>query len=107
MIRHVILFKFRPGVTACQIAAAEAELATLPAHVPQIAEWSAGPDVGGFDRNYDYVIVAGFATLDDYVAYRDDPYHQELIEAYMKPILADYVRVQYDAATFSTPAGTR
>jgi hypothetical protein len=93
--RHVILFRWRPGTTQAQVAAAHDELATLPLRLPQIRGWSAGPDEGGLDHNADYVIVADFADRAGYLAYRDDPYHLAVIDRVMAPIIADYVRLQY------------
>ena len=95
MYRHVILFRWKPGTTAAQIAAAHDGLATLPDRLPQIRGWSAGPDEGALPQHADYVIVADFADRAGYLSYRDDPYHLAVIDEVMAPIIEDFVRLQY------------
>lgn len=97
--RHVILFRWLPDATPEQVAAAHEHLATLPEHLPQIRRYSAGPDVGRQDHNADYALLADFDDEAAYRSYRDDPYHLEVIDRYMKPIIESYVRVQYQAGS--------
>ena len=95
MYRHVILFRWQHDATPEQVAAAHEHLATLTERLPQIRSFSAAPDVGRQDHNADYALVADFDDEAGYRAYRDDPYHLDVIDRYMKPILESYVRVQY------------
>jgi hypothetical protein len=45
MIKHVVLAKFNPGVTAEQIAELRKSLGTLPGRIPEIKGYDFGQDV--------------------------------------------------------------
>lgn len=101
MVRHVVLFGWKPGTTDEMIAEIEAALAELPAAVGTIAEYRFGPDIGENETSIDFAVVADFATLDDYRTYRDHPRHQSLIRELIAPVVETRCAVQYhlDAAT--------
>jgi hypothetical protein len=94
--RHVALFVFREDATESQITAVADGLAALPAQIPEIAAYRVGPDLGVNDGNHDYAVVADFASVEDYYAYRDHPVHQALLADTIRPILASRAAVQYD-----------
>ncbi|GAA5183568.1 hypothetical protein GCM10025771_35470 [Niveibacterium umoris] len=87
MITHVVLLKFKPGVSADSAAAREAHAAmcALPAKVPLIKAWKCGfnttPDVSGWD----YVLVSGFDSREALEAYFDHPDHLKVV-ALWEPI---------------------
>ena len=69
MIRHIVMWKFRPGT--------EAEQEQL------------GAD------NYDAVLVSEFDSLEDLEAYKHDPRHVK-VSALCKSIRVDRVAVDYE-----------
>jgi hypothetical protein len=89
------MLTFVDGATPAQIAAVGDALATLPAAIPGIRDYRFGPDLGINADNCDYVVVADFDSVDDYVAYRDHPSHQRVIAEAIRPILASRATVQY------------
>ena len=91
----MIIFTFKPGTGARQVAEAAGELDRLPGLVASIRRLSHGADLGGFEHNADYALIADFDDLDGYVAYRDDPRHRQIITDTMEPLIEQYVRVQY------------
>lgn len=95
MIRHVVLFTWKPGTTAEQIAAVEAGLHRLRAAIPEIQDYRFGADVGINEGNHDFAVAADFASVDDYLVYRDHPVHQRLIAELIRPLLAGRAAVQY------------
>ena len=60
MIRHVVLFTWKPEATAEQKQAVHAELAKMPPAIDTIRAYKYGPDVGISPTNSDYVVVADF-----------------------------------------------
>lgn len=96
MIRHVVVLTFDPSTTADQRAAFEAALHELPAKIPQIVDYRVGADLGLADTNHDFAIVADFASVDDYLVYRDHPAHVEFKERYLAPYVATRAAVQYE-----------
>jgi hypothetical protein len=96
MIRHVVMFRWKPEPTPADVAAIEEGLSKLPAEVPEIQRYSFGRDAGLNDGNFDFVIVADFATADDYRVYRDHPAHRAFIEQHTQPNMAERTVVQYE-----------
>jgi len=98
MIRHAVMFRFKPGTTAAHIAAISEGLGGLPHAIPEIAEYHFGADIGVNDGNFDFAVVADFAGTDDYLAYRDHPLHRALIAERIAPHVEARAAVQFDAA---------
>lgn len=94
-VRHVVTFRFSDGTSAEQIAALTEALGRLPGAIPEIADYRFGSDVGINDGNGDLAVSADFATLADYLVYRDHPQHQALIRDLIAPILAERIAVQF------------
>ena len=64
MIKHVVLAKFKPDVTATQIAELKKSLAALPALIPEIKGYDFGEDVRP-EKTLDFALVS---TFDDTAA---------------------------------------
>ena len=77
MIRHVVLFRWRPGFDP---AAWLERVRALPAQIPELRSLTAGPDVLGAERSWDAGLVAEFDRLADVATYTDHPAHRPLIE---------------------------
>ncbi len=93
MIRHVVMFTWKPEATEEQKAAVPAGLAELPGAIPQIRRYEYGPGIN--PGNKDFVLVADFDDHEDFVTYRDHPAHRAFIDRCVAPIAADLARVQY------------
>jgi Stress responsive A/B Barrel Domain len=96
VIRHVALLTFVDGATEEQVRAIEEALSTLPARLPQLRAYAIGRDLGINAGNASFAVVAEFANIDDYVAYRDDPEHRRIIAELISPVLAARTGAQYD-----------
>ncbi|MCW2910330.1 MAG: Stress responsive alpha-beta barrel domain protein [Actinomycetia bacterium] len=96
MFRHVSLLMFTPQTTQEQQQELGRQLRTLPGAIGEIRDYHVGPDAGLNPGNYQFAIVADFASVDDYLVYRDHPVHRELIEKYVQPIVASRAAVQYE-----------
>ncbi|HSL59510.1 MAG TPA: Dabb family protein [Acidimicrobiales bacterium] len=94
MLRHVVMMRWRAGTPPEVVERLGEELAALHARTPTLLDYRYGPDVGLVDGNWDYVVVADFATDADYVAFRDDLDHREMIERAIAPHRADRAAVQ-------------
>jgi hypothetical protein len=93
--RHVVLIRWAEGATEAQIEALVEGLGRLPGQIPQIRHYTFGRDAGINTGNHDFVIVAEFADVDDYLVYRDHPDHVALINDLLKPVLGSRAAVQY------------
>jgi hypothetical protein len=95
MIRHVVLFRWKPEATEYQKALAATEIARLPAIVPSILGFAIGTDAGINEGNADFAVTADFEDEAGYLAYRDDPTHRAMVADHIIPILAERTAVQF------------
>jgi len=92
MIRHIVMWKFRPG-TEKEQEQFFAGLRGLQGVVPQLLKSEVAVNVG--PGNYDAVLVSEFESLEDLEAYKNDPRHKA-VSALCKSIREDRVAVDYE-----------
>lgn len=92
MIRHIVMWKFRPGTEAEQERFLEG-LRGLQGVIPQLRTSQVARSVGA--DNYDAVLVSEFDSLEDLEAYKRDPRHVA-VSALCKSIRTDRVAVDYE-----------
>ena len=93
--RHVVTLAFDPGAVPAQHEAVVEGLRGLPAVIPEIAGYEIGVDAGLDDANASLVVVADFASVDDYETYRDHEAHRRVIDDHIRPILVSRSAVQH------------
>lgn len=92
MIRHIVMWKFRPG-TETEQAEFLSRLSGLQGVIPQLLRSEVAVNVG--QGNYDAVLVSEFASLEDLELYKNDPRHKA-VSALCKSIREDRVAVDYE-----------
>ena len=92
MIRHIVMWKFRPGTEAEQ-AQFIAGLRGLQGVIPQLLRSEVAVNVG--EGNYDAVLVSEFESLEALETYKNDPRHK-VVSALCKSIREDRVAVDYE-----------
>ena len=92
IIRHIVMWKFRPGTEAEQEQFLSG-LRALQGVVPQLLQSEVARNVGA--GNYDAVLVSEFNSLEDLEAYKNDPRHKA-VSALCKSIREDRVAVDYE-----------
>ncbi len=96
MIRHTVMFTWKPEATDAQKKQVADELSRLPGLVPSIRAYALGTDIGVNDGNWDFAVSGDFDDLDGYIAYRDDPTHQAIIAKYIQSLVATRAAVQFE-----------
>lgn len=92
MIRHIVMWKFRPGTEAEQEQFLEG-LRGLQGVIPQLLRSEVAVNVGA--DNYDAVLVSEFESLETLEDYKNDPRHKA-VSALCKSIREDRVAVDYE-----------
>ena len=95
MIRHVVLFRWKPEIPAGQVERITAALSALPARIPEIAAYSCGPNLG-IAANWHYGIAADFATIDDYRVYDVHADHEAARAGTVRPWIAERAVAQFE-----------
>ena len=96
MLRHVVLFSWKPDASDAAVRAFAEGLAGLPAQIAAIRSYHFGPDVRLGGGNDDFALVADFDDADAYRRYAEHPAHRHLIAELVMPILAGRHAVQYE-----------
>ena len=92
MIRHIVMWKFRPGTEQEQAQFLEG-LKQLQGVIPQLLKSEVAVNVGA--DNYDAVLVSEFESLEALEIYKNDPRHK-VVSALCKSIREDRVAVDYE-----------
>jgi hypothetical protein len=74
MIKHVVLAKFKPGVTEADLAELRKRLAALPAIIPEIRGYDFGQDVRP-EKTLDFALVSTFEDMAAVKRYLVQPEH--------------------------------
>ena len=98
MFRHVVMFKWNEGVDSTQIGEVAAALDRLTTVIPTLQAYAHGSDAAVNADNFDYVVVGDFASVDDYLIYRDHPEHRAFITTYLSGRVAARAAIQYHVA---------
>ena len=92
MIRHIVMWKFRPGTEGEQTQFLEG-LRGLQGVIPQLLKSDVAVNVG--EGNYDAVLVSEFESMKALEVYKNDPRHKA-VSALCKSIRTDRVAVDYE-----------
>jgi len=75
MIRHILLWNYKPETTPEERARLEAELEALPGHVPALRQVGGGPVVGGRHQTRSHGFTMEFDSMDALAAYNTHEAH--------------------------------
>ena len=92
MIRHIVMWKFRPGTEAEQKQFLDG-LRSLQGVIPQLLKSEVAINLG--EGNYDAVLVSEFESLEALDTYKNDPRHKA-VSSLCKSIRTDRVAVDYE-----------
>jgi hypothetical protein len=98
MIHHVVSFRWKEGVDQAHVQSVATALRRLPSAIPELAGYACGSDLGLAAANHDFAVAAQFASLEDYVVYRDHPEHQEIIRSLIAPFVSERCAVQFSSS---------
>ena len=92
MIRHIVLWKFRPG-TEAEREQFLTGLAALQGVIPELKQSQVVRNVG--EGNYDAALISDFDSLEDLAHYKADPRHRA-VSALCQSIRESRAAVDYE-----------
>jgi hypothetical protein len=95
MLTHIVIWKYRAGVSQAEREEHAALLRALPKSIPQIESFAVGFDVLRLPRSYDTGLVATFRDRAGLATYTDHPEHQ-LAAAYGRNISEHIASVDFE-----------
>jgi hypothetical protein len=94
MVNHVVLFKLREPVPE-QLEATRAVLAAMPEHIPQLRYIEVGVDSPGGEGAHDIALITRFDGWSDLEAYKNHPYHVNVVNPHLREVLASRAVVDW------------
>ena len=94
MLKHIVCFKLNDSSEE-QKQAAKDILLSMNGNVPQIRSIEVGTDFLCSPRSYDVILQVTLDDRDALDAYQQDPYHCEVVKAYMHKNAASSVALDY------------
>ena len=97
MIRHIVLFKFKDGVSWEDPRAVEAEKATiaLAGKIPELRSWFVGRNISDRPIAYDYALIAGLADREALQGYITNIDHVEAVKQWAEISAWNIADVEY------------
>ncbi len=95
MLRQITLIEFKPDVTGEEIRALADGFRKLAGVVPGMDRFEFGPDLKLESTTLDYALVIDFASVDDWIAYREHADHIAFAKTAL-PLIERVHRVQYE-----------
>jgi hypothetical protein len=96
LLRHVVLFQFKPDADPAAIKIAEDAFMALPSKIPQILdfEWGLNNSPEGLDKGFTHCYFLTFKSEEDRAIYLPHPDHKAF-GALLDGILEDVLVVDY------------
>ncbi|WP_276167645.1 Dabb family protein [Zobellia alginiliquefaciens] len=96
LLRHVVLFKFKPGTSAEDIKKVEDAFSALPSKIPQIVgyEWGLNNSPEGLNDGFTHCFFLTFNSEEDRAIYLPHPDHKAFGEV-LGPHLGGVLVVDY------------
>jgi len=96
LLRHVVLFSFKPDASAEQVDAIVTGFGALPQAVPGVVayEWGTNVSPEGLNAGFTHCFTLTFNSAEDRDAYLVHPNHQAFVEklgpVIERPLVIDY-----------------
>ena len=102
MLRHVVLFNWKPETPPEKVTEIEAAFCALPAKIPEVLafEWGTDVSVQGFTKGFTHCFVVTVASERERDIYVPHPDHAAFI-ALSRPYVANLVVFDYHATAAS------
>ena len=81
MIRHIVLFKLREGLSRedAEVVATREALTNLGPALPMVRAWEVRPCFGDKPTSHDFILISEFDNEADLAQYAVDPDHKAVI----------------------------
>jgi hypothetical protein len=95
MIRHVAVFKWKPGFPDNDLNEWMDRLRALPQQIDELSSLTVGTDVFRGGRSWDAAVVADVDNLEDLTTYNQNPEHQAILKI-SAPNIDQLVQVDFE-----------
>lgn len=96
MMRHMVLFRFRPEASEQDRRAVLDGLAQLPMHFPQMRRFGLGENVSQRDRTFSHVMAVEFERREEMESYLNSAEHEEFVSMLFRPAVEGRAIASFD-----------
>ncbi len=96
MIVHIVLFKWESSTSQETIASVMSALRGMKGKVPEIIDLYCGENFSELSQGFQNALVVHVKDKAALDGYAKNSHHQEIIQAMIKPILADKITIDYE-----------
>ena len=99
MIRHIVLFRFKPEADAVRCDRLLREYATFPTLYPAMRNFTLGRNISERDQAYAYAFTVEFDDVVALNAYLNSAGHEEHVRERFKPLIASRAIATFEVAS--------
>jgi hypothetical protein len=96
MIRHLVAFSFRDGVSDADRQALLDELASLPRQFPVMHRFALGANISRRDDTFAHAFSVEFEKEEDLVAYLNSQEHEDFVRLRFRPLIERRAIVSFE-----------
>lgn len=97
MVKHMVLFRFKPDVSVAAQTELLKEMAELPSRYSAMQRFGLGTNVSERDQLFSHVMTMEFETMTDLKAYLNDDYHEMHAATRFRPLIEQRAIASYEA----------
>ncbi len=105
MIKHLLMFRFKPAATESDRNAVIAELNSWPGLYPTMRNWSLGTNISERDQTYTHAFCVEFNNEDDLKAYLASERHEAFVHTRWRPLIESRAIASYAYVSLAQAAG--
>ena len=98
MVRHMVLFSFKPDADRARCDALLREYTTFPSLHPAMRNFTLGRNISERDQTFQYGFTMEFETEAELKAYLNSREHEEHVTQRFRPLIAARAIVSYAVA---------
>ncbi len=96
MVKHMVLFRFKPDTPAEVQADLLTSMGELPIHFPAMKRFGLGVNVSERDQKYSHAMTMEFDSVADLKSYLNSEYHEGSTASRFKPVIQERAIVSYE-----------
>lgn len=96
MIKHMVLFRFKPDTPDGIRARLLAELSLLPTHFPKMQRFGLGVNVSKRDSRFTHVMTLEFEMRSELEKYLDSEHHEAFVQNVFRPNIEERAIASYE-----------
>lgn len=93
MFRHLVLYRVKNPADAAEM---KRRFETMPSEIPQIVTLESGLDELRSPRSFDVSLVMTFRNREDFLAYKEHPYHRQFVMPFVHGVIEQAVSADYE-----------